>query len=273
MIAILLADGFEEIEALTPLDILRRQGFDARTVAVGSKIAIGAHGISVVCDIGCDEVILDEVSMVIFPGGMPGALNLDSSPFTNKILDAVTKNGGRIAAICASPLILGRRGLLSGKHAVCYPGFEEELVGAIIDDGPVITDGNITTAKGMGVSLTFSLELVRLLKGEDEMKKLREAVIFDTRCAKEFGGAALSEQAASVISSPHFAEAVEMTLTLGEIGTIPLQRALFIGYGEAVKIVDAMEALGIATRNKPGAPWRAIISRKEWEQIRKKYKI
>ncbi len=179
MIAILLADGFEEIEALTPLDILRRAGFDVRTVAIGSKIAIGSHGISVICDISIDEVNPDEVSMVIFPGGMPGSLNLDASPFTDRIINAVTMNGGRICAICAAPLILGRRGLLEGRRAVCYPGFEEELRGAIIDSSPVVTDGNITTAKGMGVALPFSLELVRLLSGEGAMNELKNAVIYE----------------------------------------------------------------------------------------------
>ena len=163
MIAILLADGFEEIEALTPVDMLRRAGFDARTVAVGSKIAVGAHGIPVVCDMAADEVKLTEVSMAIFPGGMPGALNLDASPFTDKIIEAVTKNDGRLAAICAAPLVLGRRGLLVGKNAICYPGFENELNGAKISDKTVVTDGLITTARDMETALDFAKEIVRLV--------------------------------------------------------------------------------------------------------------
>lgn len=195
MIAILLADGFEEIEALTPLDILRRAGLDVRTVAVGSKIAVGSHGISVICDMTMDEVRLDEVSTVIFPGGMPGSLNLDASPFTDKIIGAVTKNGGRIAAICAAPLILGRRGLLNGKTAVCYPGFEDELVGATVADTPVATDGNITTAKGMGVALEFSLELVRLILGTSEAKRISRAVIDNSFNALCYDYSETSEQA------------------------------------------------------------------------------
>lgn len=160
MIAVLLADGFEEIEALTPVDILRREGFDVKTVGISGKIAVGAHKIPVVCDIISHEVPLDEVSMVVFPGGMPGALNLDASPFTDVILEAVTKNGGRIAAICAAPLVLGRRGLLRGKRATCYPGFEGELEGATVTGEHVVTDGNITTARGMEVALAFARELV-----------------------------------------------------------------------------------------------------------------
>ena len=160
MIAVLLADGFEEIEALAPVDILRREGFDVKTVGLGGKIAVGAHKIPVVCDIISHEVPLDKVSMVVFPGGMPGALNLDASPFTDVILEAVKKNGGRIAAICAAPLVLGRRGLLEGKRATCYPGFECELKGAIITGEDVVTDGNITTARGMEVALEFARALV-----------------------------------------------------------------------------------------------------------------
>lgn len=176
MIAIMMADGFEEIEALTPVDILRRAGLDARTVAVGSKVAIGSHGIAVVCDMTADEVKTDELTAVIFPGGMPGSLNLDASPYADKFIEAVKKNGGRIAAICAAPLVLGRRGLLDGKRAICYPGFEVELKGATVENAPVVTDGDITTAIGMGAALPFSLELVRLILGEEKAKNIAEAI-------------------------------------------------------------------------------------------------
>ena len=177
MIAILLADGFEEIEALTPLDILRRAGLDVKTVAIGSKIAIGSHGISVICDVSASEVNLSELTMVVLPGGMPGSLNLDASEHTAKMIDAVLENGGRLAAICAAPLVLGRRGLLDGKSAVCYPGFEDELKGATIAETPVVTDGNITTAKGMGVATEFSLELVRVILGEKKAQEISDAIM------------------------------------------------------------------------------------------------
>ena len=176
MIAIMMADGFEEIEALTPVDILRRAGLDARMVAVGSKVAVGSHGIAVVCDMTADEVNLDEVTAVIFPGGMPGSLNLDASPYSDKFIEAVTKNRGRLAAICAAPLVLGRRGLLDGKRAICYPGFEKELKGAIIENAPVVTDGNITTAIGMGAALPFALELVRVILGEEKANEIAAAI-------------------------------------------------------------------------------------------------
>lgn len=176
MIAVLLADGFEEIEALTPVDILRRAGLEVKTVGIGGRVITGSHKIPVVCDILPEEVDIDSVSLVIFPGGMPGALNLDASPFTNEIIDGVNKNSGRIAAICAAPLILGRRGLLRGKRATCYPGFEEELVGAAIQDAGVVTDGSITTARGMGVALDFALELVSLILGEEKKNEIREEI-------------------------------------------------------------------------------------------------
>ena len=118
-----------------------------------------------VCDIVAEEVDLDEVSMAVFPGGMPGSLNLDASPFTDKVIAAVTKNGGRLAAICAAPLVLGRRGLLDGKRATCFPGFEDELKGASVTGEEFVTDGNITTGKGMEYSLPFAKELVRLAGG------------------------------------------------------------------------------------------------------------
>lgn len=177
MVAILLADGFEEIEALTPLDVLRRAGIDAKTVAITSKIAIGSHGIPVVCDLDTEEVNLNEVTAVIFPGGMPGALNLDASPFSDKIIDAVNKSGGILAAICAAPLVLGRRGLLDGKRATCYPGFENELKGADVSNHGVVHDGNVVTAKGMGVSLDFALKLVQIIKSKDEADKIALGVM------------------------------------------------------------------------------------------------
>ena len=177
MIAILIADGFEEIEALTPVDMLRRAGFDAKTVAIGSKIAVGSHNIPIVCDMTADEVDLSTVSTVIFPGGMPGSLNLDASAFSDKFIDAVTKRGGLIAAICAAPLVLGRRGLLVGKRATCYPGFESELRGAVTTGEGVVTDGSITTARGMGVALEFSKELISLVITKEKAAELSAAIM------------------------------------------------------------------------------------------------
>ena len=177
MIVVLLADGFEEIEALTPVDMLRRAGLEVVTVGINSKIAVGSHGITVVCDKSHDEINISVVSTVIFPGGMPGSLNLDASPFTDEIIKSVTARGGRLAAICAAPLLLGRRGLLEGRRATCYPGFESELKGAKVTGELVVTDGNITTAKGMGAALEFSKELISLLVGKEKAEELSSAIM------------------------------------------------------------------------------------------------
>ena len=177
MILILLCDGFEEIEALTPLDLLRRAGLDVKTVGVDSKIAVGSHNIPVVCDLSPSEVNLDNVSAVILPGGMPGASNLDNRAFTDNVLSTVQENGGRIAAICAAPFILGKRGMLRGKNATCYPGFEQYLDGANVTGEAVVTDGNITTARGMGVALAFAKELVALLCSKEKADELAASIM------------------------------------------------------------------------------------------------
>jgi 4-methyl-5(b-hydroxyethyl)-thiazole monophosphate biosynthesis len=164
MILILLADGFEELEALSPLDILLRDGHDVKTVGISGKYVKGTHGVTVMADLLPSEVDLSEVKLVIFPGGMPGALNLDASSFSDEAIRAVLKNGGRLAAICAAPLVLGRRGLLEGKRATCFPGFESELRLAVTVDEDVVTDGNVTTARNFGAAFAFGLELARLMK-------------------------------------------------------------------------------------------------------------
>ena len=176
MILVLLADGFEEIEALSPVDMLRRAGLEVKTASISGSDALGAHGIRVQCDMEADEVDISSVEAVIFPGGMPGATNLDASPFTDRVISAVNERGGIIAAICAAPLVLGRRGLLRGRCATCYPGFEDELMGARVLDRGVVTDGNIVTARGMGVALEFSEELIKLLCGEDKARSISQAI-------------------------------------------------------------------------------------------------
>ena len=162
MIIVLLAEGFEEIEALTPVDMMRRAGLDVKTVGISGKTVVGSHGIAVVADATTDEIDLSKVDFAVFPGGMPGSLNLDASPYTDEVISAMLSNGGRLAAICAAPLVLGRRGLLNGKNATCFPGFEGELQGATVIDADFVTDGNITTGRGMEYSLPFAKELVRL---------------------------------------------------------------------------------------------------------------
>ncbi len=177
MVLVLLADGFEEIEALTPVDVLRRAGITVQTCGIDSKIVSSSHRVPVICDVEPHEVDLDAVDMLILPGGMPGAVNLDKSDFADKAIKTVNKNGKRLAAICAAPLVLGRRGLLEGKRACCYPGFEGELQGAVITGEKVVTDGNITTAMGMGVSLKFARELLSLLLSKERADEISRSVM------------------------------------------------------------------------------------------------
>ena len=180
MIYMFLADGFEEVEALCPLDILRRAGLEVTTVGIGGKDVIqGAHGIVVHADIP-DVMYRDSTpDMLILPGGMPGSKNLDESRIVDSALRAASRKGAYLAAICAAPMVLGHRGLLEGKVAICYPGFEGELKGATISDKRVVRDGNIITGAGMGVALEFGLALVTALKGEDVAQQLRAAVLAD----------------------------------------------------------------------------------------------
>ena len=169
MVYVLLANGFEEIEALAPVDILRRGGVDVKTVGITGKAVSGSHGITVEADIPPEEV-KDDIEMLIFPGGLPGSDNLHASEYTDKFIETAQKNNGHIAAICAAPYILGVRGLLRGKKATCYPAdkFISLLDGAdYTANERVVTDGKITTAAGMGVACDFGVELLSLLKGKD----------------------------------------------------------------------------------------------------------
>ena len=166
MVYLLLADGFEEAEALVPLDILRRGGIDVKTVGITGKTVLGAHGIGVSADVQPRDCT-DAPELLILPGGMPGTTNLDASPETERLLSLTLSSGGRVGAICAAPSILGKRGLLRGCEAVCYPGFEKYLEGAVIATKSVVTSGIYTTAIGMGAAYAFGLELLSLLKGKE----------------------------------------------------------------------------------------------------------
>jgi 4-methyl-5(b-hydroxyethyl)-thiazole monophosphate biosynthesis len=177
MVYAFLADGFEEIEAISPIDILRRAGILVKTVGVGGKTVTGNHSITVTADILPSEIELDErLEMVVLPGGMPGADNLQNCEEVVNALNFAAKNERYIAAICAAPKILGANGLLCGKKATCFPGYEKELAGALVTSESVVTDGNIITAKGAGAALLFGFELVSALKGKETAEKIRAAM-------------------------------------------------------------------------------------------------
>lgn len=179
MVYLFLANGFEEIEALCPLDLLRRAGVEVTTVGIGGDAVVGSHGIHVQADIP-DTLYRDaKPEMIILPGGMPGARHLDESRTVETAIRAAATSGGYLAAICAAPLVLGKRGYLAGKEAICFPGFEKELTGAKLSGKRVVRDGKIITAAGMGVALEFGLELVAVLKDRQTADDLRSKILAD----------------------------------------------------------------------------------------------
>ncbi len=183
MIYLFLAQGFEEVEALTPLDLLRRAGLSVKTVGVGGRLITGSHGITVLADMTDAEydVLGDNApEMVILPGGMPGTTNLEASPTVRHAITTAHKNGAYLAAICAAPSILGKMNLLHGVEAISFPGFEDALAGATISKQPIVKDGKIITAKGMGVALSFGLVLVECFKGRAFANKLKRSVMAST---------------------------------------------------------------------------------------------
>lgn len=181
MIYCFLADGFEETEAIAPVDLLRRAGKKVATVAVGTvgkKNITGSHGITVVCDLHHSEVEpSDAVEAIILPGGMPGSKNLSESRCVNLFLDYCVAHGKLVCAICAAPSVPGGRGMLNGFHAVCYPGFEENLKGAIISDSPVVRDGIFLTARSAGCAINFGLAIVASLCGNAEAVRIKESIL------------------------------------------------------------------------------------------------
>lgn len=177
MIAVYLANGFEEIEALAVVDVLRRAELEVRTIGVGGRTVTGAHGITVAADVADADWDPDTVlEALVLPGGMPGTLHLEKADTVQRALDRTVAGTGYICAICAAPSILGHKGLLKGKRAVCFPGYEQELDGALPGDEAVVTDGRFITAVGAGVAIDFGLEIVRWLCSPERAALLRASM-------------------------------------------------------------------------------------------------
>lgn len=179
MIYVFLANGFEECEALAPIDILKRAGFEVITVGIGSNNVTGSHNITVITDTVNKDLSYDNLEAIILPGGMPGTLNLENDKTVQSAIDYANKNGLLIGAICAAPSILGHKGLLNGKKATCFPGFEKDLLGATVTDASVVRDGNVITAKGAGVAFEFGFELLSYLKDEKTANDLKIQMMFN----------------------------------------------------------------------------------------------
>jgi len=177
---VFLAEGFEEIEALTAVDLLRRADLNVRMAAVSpGEFITGAHGIVIRPDMYLEAVRLEDAVMLVLPGGNPGTMNLNKSEQLLDLLKTADSQKIPIGAICAAPRILGELGILEGKQAVCYPGNEEWLKGAEVLKVPVVTDGHITTGRGMGTAIDFSLELITRLKGKEEAKRIAASIIYE----------------------------------------------------------------------------------------------
>lgn len=176
MVYIFLADGFEITEAMAPIDMLTRAKIDVTTVGIDEKVIKSSCGVPVACDITSDEFEFNDVEAIILPGGMPGTINLENSDFVQAVINEAYENSILICAICAAPSILGHKGLLEGKEAIAYPGFEDALEGATISKEYVVTDGDFITARGAGVAVDFGLEIVKELLGEEAAATVRSAI-------------------------------------------------------------------------------------------------
>lgn len=162
-----LADGFEEIEALATIDILRRADIEVTTVGVGGEVIRGAHHIKVTADMRLEDFTCGaDTEGVILPGGMPGVKNLYAAQGVKDAVSTCVSRDLYVCAICAAPMILGRMGVLMGKKATCYPGFEDELLDARVCADKVVIDGKIITAKGAGCAMDFGFAIVAQVKGE-----------------------------------------------------------------------------------------------------------
>ena len=178
MIHVLLATGYEEIEAVTTIDILRRCGLPVQTCSVtGTRLIHGAHNLPVMADALFRKSTIEEGDCIVLPGGMPGTNNLWASESLKQALVALNEKGILIAAICAAPMILGKLGILNGKNATCYPGFEEHLLGASVSSNLVVEDGNIITGRGPGAAAEFAFAIARRYLSAHDVEQVRLGMI------------------------------------------------------------------------------------------------
>lgn len=178
MVYVIFGNGFEEMEALAPVDLLRRAGAEVVTVGIGSREITGSHGVTVRTDITESEMKTDGLEMIVLPGGGGGTEEIKASDRVRKMVRYAYDNGLWIGAICAAPTVLGMMGLLEGRKAVCFPGCEDEMGGAEIKDADVVTDGKIITGRAAGASITFALKLVEALKGPDVSASVRDRICY-----------------------------------------------------------------------------------------------
>lgn len=179
-IAVFFGEGFEEIEALTVVDICRRAGIEVHMVSItGREVVTGAHKIPIGMDMQFDDVDFTALDMIVLPGGMPGTRNLEAHAGLMEQVDAFYNAGKLIGAICAAPSIFGHRGMLKGRKACCFPGFEKDLERAEVTMDKVTVDGHVVTSRGMGTAMDFGLKITALLCDEETSKDLAKKIIFE----------------------------------------------------------------------------------------------
>lgn len=178
-IGIFMANGCEEIEGLTVVDIARRAGISIETISItGEAKVTSSHGITFETDTVKEEADFNSYDGIVLPGGLPGTTNLGADDTVVKIIKEFASSGKLVAAICAAPSVLGVNGILEGKNAVCYPGYEDKLLGANVLKEEVAVDGNVITSRGLGTAILFSLEIVKYFMGEDKSEEIRKKIIF-----------------------------------------------------------------------------------------------
>ena len=179
-VSVILADGFEEIEALTVVDLLRRAQIYVGTVSITDDYTVhGAHGINVQAEDLFEEVAFVESDMIGLPGGMPGTSNLNAHEGVRRVVKEFNRDGKYSGAICAAPTILGNLGLLKGKRVSCYPSVEQEIQGAVMTRTDVTVDGNLITSRGAGTAIAFALKLIEMLSGAEKAAEIAEAILYE----------------------------------------------------------------------------------------------
>lgn len=178
MVYVFLADGFEEVEAIEPVDIMRRAGIEVLTVSLGDEPVTGAHNICVKADIVIDEVNKDDIEAIVLPGGGRGHENLDASNSVHALISYAVANGRYVCAICAAPSIIGKKQLLNGKKATCFPGFEKYLYGAECVTDKVVKDGKFITARGAGAAADFGFEITAALRDRETADAIKAQMQF-----------------------------------------------------------------------------------------------
>ncbi len=178
-IGIFMANGCEEIEGLTVVDIARRAGVEIETISItGENKVTSSHNITFETDTTKEKADYSSYDGIVLPGGMPGTTNLGADETVNNVIKEFAQSGKLVSAICAAPSVLGLAGLLDGKKATCYPGFEDKLLGADFLEEKVVVDGNIITSRGLGTAIPFSLEIVRYLLDDDVAKSIADKIIY-----------------------------------------------------------------------------------------------